>query len=494
MASENSSNFLKLGGSTFYSMLLSIVSSFFLMNFLSPNQFGIISQIYMGVNVFSLFSFSFISTANFEVPKHKIENNHEDLREVITSTFIMSYILCLPIASAYVFYKFLMYGCTTQEWMTYTCFLFLLFLRQTQMCLTNIYLRGWKLFALLSKAQWISYTLSYALMILTAAYFHFYFVLLSLLAYRIFFNLYVVMNIDFVPLKRVSKKIWKSMFQKSTPLFFNDSIAMLASYSNQIILTIGMSQFAAQRSMALYNNGLRVQEVLLKISFVTYSIFMVNFKEFYTLHSKKLLFEETKKYTQLLGAFCPWLCVCGISSYQYLSTLLLPSFYEQSFITLKFLSWSSTIMLVTLFYSIFLTAIEHLWIKSIANILSTLSMIICTYVAIKNNQSISWIAFYTCIITALHFGFIAIYSYVTSGFSLLLGTIETIRLYMPCIILFFSEYYLWKSYPLSASINSSFTLVIHLFLFTLLSFFCATIFNRSGLKFGFQKIKLKFNF
>ena len=446
----------------------------------------------MGVNLFSLFSFSFITTSNFEVPKHRIENNEEALKEVITSVFIMAYIVSIPLAAAYVFYKYLMYGCTTQEWMTYACFISLLFLRQTQMCLTNIYLRGWKLFSLLSNAQWIAYTVSYTLIILAAAYFNFYFVLISLLSYRFFFNLYVIKKIDFIPFKRVSRKIWKSMFKKSAPLFFNDSIAMLASYSNQIVLTIGMSQDAAQKSMALYSNGLRVQEVLLKISFVTYSIFMVNFKEFYTLHSKSLLFDETKRYTQLMCAFCPWICVCGISSYQFLSIFLLPSFYEQSFMTLKLLSWSSTIMLTTLFYGIFLTAIEHLWLKSIVNILLTVSMVICTYIAIKNNQSISWVALYTCVITALHYAFIVVYSYTTSGYTVLHGILQTTRLYAPCIIISFFEYALWKYYPLSPNLNSIFTFSFHLLLLTLLSLSCALVFNRSGLILGFEKFKLKY--
>ena len=463
------------------------------MKFLSLNEFGIIAQVYMGVNVFSLFSYGFTTTANLEVPKFRIENKTEDLREVITSTFIMAYLFTLPIAGAYIALKYFQYGCTTQEWVTFISFFALLFLRQTQVCLTNIYLRGWKLFSQMSSAQWISYTLHYSVLIVVAMYFHFYYVLFALLTHRILFCIYVFFHIDFLSLKKVSKRMWSSMFKKSSPLFFNELVTTMESQANQIVITFGMSQVLAQKTMALYHNGLKVQEVLMRISSVTYAIFMVNLREFITeKKSKPLLLTEVNKYTQMLSAYVPWLCVCGIMTYQLVTMLLLDKEYEQSFIALKCLSWASAIMVTTIFYTIFLNAIEHLWVNSFSNIIATITMITFTFILIKEGKSISWVGFYTCIITAFHYAFVVIYSCLICKKGYYFCLVQSIRIFTPCIILAFAEYGLWKNYPVTADMNGISILMQQLFLMTIFSLIITFVFNRKGFFLGLEKFKLKY--
>lgn len=470
-------------------MILAMGSSMVLMAQLKPNEFGVISQIYLGLNVMTIFNLGLPNYSLLEIPKLRINNDDDKkLNQFITLTLLISITFPIIVAILYIIYKFTYYGCTQYEWFLYTIFLGLLFLKQVQVWITQIYLKSFKQIHLFSKAQIISYTLGYAILLLSCIYLSFEITLIAMSIYPLTFIFYGFLygkkaSFSFPTISQLFYYI-----KKSIPIFISSVVGTLGLYSNQIILTLTLTKLEAQNSMALYSNGLKVHEVLNHFNHIVYSIFIVQFKEKYESHGIDEVFKKIRNYSQMTIAILPAICCIGICLYQYISHQFLSPFYHNSYILLRLLSWNSIIMCFTTFFTMIPLVSEKLWVSTNITIIGSIILSSLSYYFIHNGYSINYLALFAFIITTSQSIFYVSYAnYKTNENWKNLVTL-IITLYLPVLIIGTFEYFIWIFLAKHLQYNYIFVIIQIPILITF-SVLIALIFNYKGLNESLQYAK-----
>ncbi|MBF0244381.1 MAG: oligosaccharide flippase family protein [Planctomycetes bacterium] len=443
---------LYMAASSAYVTLVAAAANFIMAMYLDSREYGMISQIYLGINFFFLFQFSFITVAYIQIPVLRVKGAIEKIKQVNSCTFFMSFSVSLLAASLFVTLRLLRGGLGEEEVLAHFVFLGLLVVTLLYRFIVNVHLQSWRRFALFAALQVTSTSIGYFAIVASAALVGIKAVLLSMLINNSVFVLLALFKLNVFSFCRWSMDIWRTMWKMAMPLFLQGLISFFGHHADRMVLTLMLTSEESKAMMALYSIAMRIWEALTALTGVIGSVLMVRMREKYAAGREGLgsILNLAQKAANLTAAWLPPLCALCIMIYHLLIVGLLSEKYTESLTAMRGLSWLGGLLLVCLPYRILLSAIEKFWLLCYLNTFSSLFTIVGDTLALQCGYRLKAIVSITLIANI-------VLTLLSSTLGLrhmgLPGSrIFTLMVKMLLPLLFFAgyEYFLWRTWPVSS--------------------------------------------